>query len=252
MSAPGRRYHRYRHRLPLILTWGKGTGYTVLETEDVSLSGVFVRTAKTVVPMRQLLRLDLHLPPEDDELALHAMAVHAVPLDNGRERNPGLGLQLYGNGREPLARWGRFIAFVRQSSPDDADSTPFARTSDKAPPDRLVRQFDRIAAVLEVRLQTLDDLHVMHTRDVSKGGIFLLTDRPRSVGDELALTIVHPVTAGEFCVACVVRRQVSGREIGMGVELMGMDEYRRQEWWDFVMAGMQGTPGKDFEPPLEE
>lgn len=252
MEASGRRYQRYRYRLPLILTWGKGTGYTVLETEDVSLSGVFVRTAKEVVPMRRLLRLDMHLPPEDEELALHAMAIHAVPLDNDLERNPGLGLQLYGNGREQLSRWGRFITVVRQASPGTTDSTPFARTSEKKPPERLVRQFERIAAVLEVRLQTLDDLHVMHTRDVSKGGMFLLTDRPREVGDELALTIVHPVTADEFSLACVVRRQVSGREIGMAVELLGMDGERRQEWWDFVMAGMQGRPGEDFEPPIED
>jgi len=59
-----------------------------LLTGDVSFRGLFLRTDDPP-PLRQLLQVKLKLPPENDELVAHAMAVFVVPVGAaGQAVNP--------------------------------------------------------------------------------------------------------------------------------------------------------------------
>jgi hypothetical protein len=109
-----------------------------------------------------------------------------------------------------------------------------------------------VAAVLEVRVVTVDELLTIHSRDVSKGGMFVMADRACKVGEQLVLEVVHPETAAVFPLPSVVRREVRERGAGLAVEFLDLDDATRAAFWEFVSAGLQKPPDDDFELLIDE
>lgn len=246
---PGRKYERYRVRMPVAATWAREV--RDLQTEDISLEGLFVRTDAALAE-RRLLKLRTKLLHDGSELTMHAMVAHSLPLDGAVSRVPGIGLQFYGNGRDTLERWGRHIQHVRDTLPGAADRTVFAFNVDRAPPEPIRRRYERVAAVLEVRVVTVDELLTIHSRDVSKGGMFVMADRACKVGEQLVLEVVHPETAAVFPLPSVVRREVRERGAGLAVEFLDLDDAARAAFWEFVSAGLQKPPDDDFDLVIDE
>jgi hypothetical protein len=87
----------------------------------------------------------------------------------------------------------------------------------------------------------MGDLHHLVTQDVSRGGMFLRTGLDVAVGSELRLFVAHPQTGLTFAVDSLVRRRVEGppERAGLGVEFVGLDEKRREEFAAF--AGLDDT-----------
>lgn len=245
-----RRDRRFRYRLPVTLV--RGAQEVALLSDDVSFRGLFLRTDDPP-PLRQLLQLRLRLPPENDELRVHAMAVFTVaPGTEGR--TPGVGVQLYALGDEARQRWERFVRWVAATHPE----SDAARVRPKpSAPDPVHRRFPRVARTLTVRTPSVDDLQVLVTRDVSRGGKFLRTTADLPVGSELRLLVAHPRTGQTFAVDAIVRRRVEGppERAGIGVEFVGLDEKRREELASF--AGLDesvpdagGAPVPEGDPRL--
>jgi Tfp pilus assembly protein PilZ len=86
-----------------------------------------------------------------------------------------------------------------------------------------------------VRPRDLEDLYQLYSRDVSAGGMFLSTPRELEVGSEVRLDVRHPHNGATFHLTAVVRRR-SGEPVGIGVELTGLDDRRRREFYDFIHA----------------
>ena len=111
----------------------------------------------------------------------------------------------------------------------------------------------RLAAwVQALTVVSVDELLTMHSRNVSKGGMFVATDRPRRVGERLVLEVVHPETFDVFHLPSIVRREVHERGHGMAVEFLDCDESARTAFWDFISAGLQKQPDDDFELVIDE
>jgi hypothetical protein len=102
-------------------------------------------------------------------------------------------------------------------------------------PDAIHRQFPRVHRALTVRAQSIGDLHHLVTTDVSRGGMFLRTGLDVAVGSELRLFVAHPQTGLTFAVDTVVRRRVESppERAGLGVEFVGLDDKRREEFAAF-------------------
>ena len=85
--------------------------------------------------------------------------------------------------------------------------------------------------------QSVRDLQPLVTEDVSRGGMFLRTGLEITIGSALRLLVTHPLTGQTFAVDTVVRRRVDHppKRAGLGVELFGLDEKRREEF-----AGLAG------------
>src|SRR5262245_55537870 len=114
MPTYGRREPRYLMEVPIKLIAGRKT--VSLVTEDVSYRGVFLRT-DVPLALRQLVKIELTLPPDHEPFSTTGMLVHAIPRgEDGRA--PGVGLQFYGIGREAQAVWDRFIAYARTLAPE--------------------------------------------------------------------------------------------------------------------------------------
>jgi hypothetical protein len=128
---------------------------SILLTESVSLSGVFVRTDAPPPPMA-LLRLELRLPPDDERLVVHGMVANTV-IPKNEHAAPGVEIVFYANDGAASARWERFTQYLIKSHPQSAE-TPVLLARDAIDP------VERGAFVDDVRAV-----------DVTPNGMFLKT-----------------------------------------------------------------------------
>jgi len=228
----------------LVLRTRLGGRLRELVAENVSFRGLFL-TSAVALPIRQLIRIETSLPPDDTPFATHAMVVHVVPPAEAGAPH-GAGVQFYGMGDERRL-WERYIQHLQRS----AEVMPDLRITGEVPviPEPAVaaariaegsgpqdsRRFHRYPVVLEVRPRDIDELLRMYSRDVSIGGMFLSTPREIEVGSELRLDVRHPQGDGVFQLSAVVRRR-STQPLGLGVEFIGLDDRRRAEFFDFIHA----------------
>jgi hypothetical protein len=224
-----RREPRFRLQIPVQLRLGKQI--IDLVTEDVSFSGMFLRTDQPP-PQRGLVKVDVPVEGDRQPIPLVAMVVHRIEPIPGSRRVPGAGLQLYGVGGEVRDRWARFILSLRQRHQDAASRPVRVEVSNVTPPvEPINRRHERFAAVLAVRSNTLDELVTTYTRDISQGGTFLTTDVPLTAGDDLYVELIHPESGTSFGLQCIVKRKVRD---GVGVEFSDLDDERRELFWRFV------------------
>lgn len=247
-EASGRRDPRYRVRLPVVVTCGKHK--MELFTADISLRGFFLRTDRPIKD-RQFVRTDLLLPPGEDRVSLFGMVAHAVLPNNPHNRIPGSGIQLYGNGAEALVRWEKFIRFVAEKYPSALEQEVVISPTHAETSEEVRRAYQRFELRMEVKVyfDKLDQLVLMYSRDISKGGVFLRTDAQLEVGQVIELRLIHPNSREEFTLHGVVRRNVRDAaaqgQRGIGIEFVELDEHRRTVLWDFVVSGSEAIPVED-------
>jgi hypothetical protein len=228
MGIERRRDRRYPFHVPLVLSDGRRE--IVTQTEDVSFKGIFVRS-DTPLRERHLVRLRLTLPPEGDELEVMGMATRFLPARQGLP--PGAGIQLYGLAQANRERWDRFIRYVVASTQAPAAATA-ALPGGAA--DVARRQYPRYAAALQVHLHTLDDLHLLYTRNVSRGGLFVGTALQLPAGTALRVNVIHPKTGEQFPLEAIVRWRAEAPEPGLGLEFVQLTERRRDEFFEFIRS----------------
>jgi len=231
MSRERRREARYPYRLPITLKVGGGAQETI--SEDISYRGMFAITDEPP-NMRQLISLSIKLPDDVAPLTTHAMTVFVLERGNRLGRTPGVGLQFYAMGGPVKANWEKFIDSVRRKlSPPVPETTP--------------RQFVRYRLKLAVKPRSVDELVTLYTRDVSRGGMFLLTQKPLELGRQLAVDVFHPITDEVFTLACVVRRSSEGPPPGIGVEFHELDAEGRKAFGEFVHSALPELDDDDLE-----
>lgn len=228
----GRRHSRVRVRLQATLVVGRRELAVV--TEDISRGGLRVLT-DSPPPERCLVQFRTILPGDTAPTSFSGVTLRAVRP--GGETPPGVSVQFHGNAPELMARWERFVRTVPGG--EEGARGPVVATARAVPTVPARRGFERVQAVFEVHTPAAADLLPFASRDVSKGGMFLVADVLRAVGETLGLAIVHPTGGGQFELRCVVRRVVRERAlgIGMGVEFLDLDAARRDELWEFLSGG---------------
>ncbi len=218
---------RYRLQIPVTLMLGKQA--LSLTTEDISFSGLFLRTDE-LLPVRGLIRFQVPIEGRGEPLSLTGMVVHVVAPDGGSGRVPGVGVRLYGIGGTVMREWVDFAKALRARYPN-SEQRPVRVAPQPEDVEMVRRREQRFAATLEVRLSTVEELHVVYTRDISRGGMFIATELPLSMGDAVFVELVHPETDQVFGMACVVRRAT--RE-GVGVEFEHLSDGQRQSLAEFI------------------
>jgi len=226
-GAERRRDLRYPSQVPLVLT--RHGLELVARTEDVSFTGIYFRT-DTPLPERQLVRLKLTLPPTAEELIVMGMVTRCVPASAGLP--PGVGIQFYALAPAERRRWGNFIRQVAAGLPVAAAPPPAAAL----PPEPVRRHHPRYAAALQVLLHSVDDLRVLYTRNISKGGLFVATTLPVAEGTSLKVSVVHPKSREQFTFEAVVRRRSTGPEPGIALEFVEVTEADRDDFFEFISS----------------
>lgn len=225
MSNPQRRRDkRYSVQLPLVIRWGNKRIECL--TDDVSYRGLFVRVDDPP-RVRELIQIEAELPPDGAPFASHGMTVWAHRPEQGGDRAPGAGIQFYAMGEE-RPKWEMFINHVRKT----ADLVPDSRTDI----DVVKREHPRFSVRFAVRPRTFDELMTMYSRDVSRGGMFLATQKQLEVDTELQLDIKHPEAEQTFSIEAVVRRVSEGKSPGIGVEFHKLGDRERDAFYEFIHA----------------
>ncbi len=220
-----RREERFPVRVPVTLRIGREI--RKLYTGDVSFRGLFVCTDNPPT-LRQLISIELFLPPHDELFTSHGMSVYV--LDPGQEEGklPGVGVQFYAQAESQRRQWEQFVASIRNDPPE----------LPKDAIDPVKRRHPRIAARFEVHPKDIDELESIYTRDISHGGMFLQTEMELESGKSLSLTIYHPVSQHGFTIEGVIRRCSHENPKGLGIEFTGMDDERRHRFEEFVADGL--------------
>lgn len=227
-----RRHKRYLVTIPAKVSLGRKV--LAGETIDVSFGGLFVGV-EADAPLRQLGRLQLELPPDGRRFDCHVMTVHALGAMAEGGWRPGVGLQLFALDSAAAAVWTSFIRYEQLRAPEAVSRNRPQPGPGAAAPQR--REFNRTPARLELRLDAAPDAPAVYSRDVSAGGMFVKTDLDLPVGAALVIEVVHAGTMEAFPIDAVVRwRNQRPENAGLGVEFVGLDEARRQQFFEFVRS----------------
>jgi len=113
MDDDQRREPRYAFQLPAVLWRGKRA--LDVGTEDVSFRGLFLRV-KAPPAVRQLVEIEMVLPPDDKRVRLHGMVVYVIRATDGDEHAPGIGVELRGLSGVARAAWEGFVRSLQAQS----------------------------------------------------------------------------------------------------------------------------------------
>jgi Tfp pilus assembly protein PilZ len=204
----------------MVLTW------------EVGYRGMFLITDRPP-DERQLIKLEVHLPG-GTRISAPAMVAWRRPSSDVQGRPSGAGVQFYGIGREETAVWQRYVSRLVEEAQLRASQGGRPPTT-ASEPEGGRRRHHRTPATFRISSRSLARLHQIYARDVSRGGMFILTEYLVPVGERIQVDVVHPDTHETFVLDCLVRRAVrDGGRTGLGVEFMGMDDARRDQFQRFI------------------
>ena len=215
-AEKARKHPRYPIRLPAFLI--RGTRATQLYSRDVSFGGLFLHT-NLPPPLRELLRIRIVLPPDQEEVNLLGMAVHRV--EPGGTRSPGIGIQLYGNDPQTSRHWDAFIHYIRQHSgePPEAEAAAWPRAPHAL---RAIQQ-----RAIRVRIPTLEDLWAIADRDLVRARTAIRTELYFDRGTSVTLELVHPESKKSFSIGATVKEQFRlGPTTGLELDLTVDDDLK--------------------------
>src|SRR5262249_21155472 len=206
-------------RIPAILVRGKDEASLV--TEDVSMRGIFLRTEEPP-NLRQLVQIKLRLPPTNEEVCFHGMAVHVVKKEQAKNRVAGVGIQFFTADPVQRARWEKFVRTVGEERAKGNKAPALAST-----PTAINNRRARHDAKIRLWVKSLEHLRQIYTENISKGGLLLATNERMAIGAKLRILIMHPVSKESFDLEGSVRRHVLRDHFkGVAVELSNIDEAR--------------------------
>lgn len=227
-----RRDRRYPTNVPALITQGKRS--IEARIENVCFRGAFLRTSDKPPAARQLVRIELELPPSGALLSTHAMVVRVA--DGDSPGGHGIGVELFGADRQVGAVWDQFVRLAESRPslpPPPPDAEPPAISRDR-------RQHRRFAAALELRVRTSHSIHVAQSVDMSEGGIMVAgDDLAAEVGAQIIVNVVHPESRASFRLDGVVRhRSDKDGKVALGVQFLPLDEVRAQALLEFIMTAL--------------
>jgi len=206
-------------------------------TKNISKGGLFIKT-KNVLKPQTVVEIALKLPDLPAPMIMVGEVVHSLDPDTAAAHgwDPGIGIHFIDFKESAQHQLEEYIA--RKYTVE-----PAARAPDR-------RQDTRVAVRLRVKFPSLDVLQHDYSDDISRGGIFIQTRKPRKIGDRFLITLVHPETGQELELPGEVVRITSedpkapGSVSGMGIKFFDVDETMHKRIEAFL--GLDFPASADF------
>jgi len=206
-------------------------------THNISKGGIFIRTPKPC-GLRDKLEIVLVLPKTEEEIAVLGEVIHVVPEDKASEHMPaGMGLQIL---EFKKADQEKIEAFIKESLKTEADV--LSR-----------REHMRIDTRIRVKFESKEALVEEYIHNISHGGIFIQTLKPKLVGEHISVILIHPNTSQEILLHGEIARVVSADDAkrlniqpGMGIKFKELDPYVKHQIDEFIKAEATRSAGKDL------
>jgi uncharacterized protein (TIGR02266 family) len=226
---------RYPVDLPVTLRWNdRDRRRTAV---DVSEEGLFVESPDHVAA-GELVQLVVGLPGGETIRALctveRVVMAEEASFCGGM---PGMGLRFFLMDSSLRTAWSTYLEQLRTGTvPEPADPDRSEHVKDVPLIQLTRRNNNRRRGRFRVRMKSQKSLEDFYTRNVSKGGMFISTQRPLTPGKTINLFVVHPVTGREYSLEAQVRWCRSGDDPGMGVQILDQSEADEQ-FLKFVNEG---------------
>lgn len=233
-----RKHERYGYKAPALLV--RGRRQTQLMTEDISFSGLFLRTDNPP-PLRELVKIKLVLPSDKLDAELLGMAVHRV--EPGGPRIAGIGILLYGLDPQMRVRWERFVQEVRGGQHGSGPTQDLAWPEPKVPSKgKDYRPELRVQLPHEAAMQTI------HDRDLVRKRTFVRTELYLERGTRAQVIFLHPDSGRPFSVQGRVLQPIRREGMtGLALELDGITPKVIEEFVEFMEDEIHVTIDVDFD-----
>ncbi len=220
-----RRFGRVEARLQVQFVYADG--FFELETEDLSIGGMFIST-QHLLSVGERLRLVLHLP--GSKPAIKVVAEVARVVEETKKGQPsGIGVKFIDLSKDDKKVIQDFLALQvsRRQEPGEASER---------------RTHARLGRRIKLRFHSDRSAGISFSKDISSGGVFIQTlDEPPSMMSPIQVTVVHPVTLQTIelsgKVVRVVKPDPSRPELvaGVGVAFEPLSYEQRKELDDFLV-----------------
>jgi type IV pilus assembly protein PilZ len=204
-------------------------------TQNISKGGLFIKTQKPC-GLEEMVEVVLLLPGSGQEVSCLGEVAHVITAAEADDENPaGMGLRL----KELTEKDRQTIEqFIDQEIRTSGDQGLEGR-----------RQHTRYEARIRVRFGSQEALLEEWVHNISHGGIFIQTDKPKPLHDRMLIVLTHPDSREEMIVHGEVVRLVApaeaeatGQKVGMGVRFQEMDEYTRNQLENFINSKHVSLP----------
>jgi hypothetical protein len=189
-----------------------------LLTSEISFAGAFVRT-NSAPPPNSLVRLLFTLPPDAAVLDISAHVTEVIAPVSAIDHYPGFTARFVALNGPIKKRWETLIQSVR-----DVVSP---RTLTFARPSYVLRiQRNEPTTALQLRPSSIAELATLIHDQIPAGTFFVPSDTPVTLGTNVTVQIVHPITDATIELpGSVVRRGSSAP--GALVRLVPLDDETR-------------------------
>ncbi len=231
-----RRFARVDARLQVKFLFADG--FFELETEDISLDGMFIATDH-LLPVGERIRLVLHIPGKRP--AIRGLAEVIRVADEPADASPaGLGVRFVDLEEDDLATIRDYLGqrMVGVSDPD-----AYAEGLER-------RKQARMGRRIKLRFQSVNAFGMSYSKDISSGGVFIQThENPPPLESEIEVTLVHPVTLRALVLPGTVVRVVEAdpkcpsQVPGAGVAFGALSAEMLRELQNFLMYYVQQEHG---------
>jgi len=206
-------------------------------TNNISKGGLFIRTSKPC-SLRDKVEIVLVLPESQEEVNALGEVIHVVSPESASEHMPaGMGLQLLELKKEDQDRIEKFISDTLK-----AESDVISR-----------RKHVRVETRIRVKFESKEALVEEYIHNISHGGIFIQTGKPKPAGDKISIILIHPDTEQEILLRGEVVRVITEEEArmnnvqpGMGIRFYELDPYVKSQIDEFIKAEATRNAGKNL------
>lgn len=203
-------------------------------THNISKGGLFIKTHKPC-ELRDLVEVVLLLPGSGKEISSLGEVAHVILPSEASDENPaGMGLQLKELEEADRQTIEQFIEEEIQNSGESLEGR---------------RRHTRYETRIRVRFGNKEALMEEFTHNISHGGIFIQTERPKPLHERMLIVLTHPDNQEEMILHGEVVRLVgpaeaeaTGQKAGMGVRFLEMDEYTRKQLETFINSKHVSLP----------
>lgn len=206
-------------------------------THNISKGGLFIRTTKPC-NLRDKLEVVLVLPESEEEIVALGEVIHIVPVEEATDKTPaGMGLQLI---ELKLDDQKKIEEYINKRLRTDGGVDYRGR-----------REHQRFETRIKVRFESREALLDEYVHNISHGGIFIATSKPKQLNEVLSLVLIHPETGQEMMLEGEVVRVVSeeeakrtGQKQGMGIRFLNIDHFVRKQLEEFIASESERQKGK--------
>lgn len=243
MGAEKRRHDRFYADLPVEVR--AGSRRIESHTVDVSYGGLFL-CSEDPPPLRQLVTLKIMTLERPGGLEVMAMPVF---IDRrGTAGCPGFGVKLFGLDPDTRKSWETTVARIRTQPdtrvvphrPDGAGAPPPEVATPSPEPDEAYREptWMQVLPEFVVRLRTADDLRSFRFKDLSRGRVYVRTDRVLEEGSHVEVRVIHPIHDAVFVIGGIMDKVVRRPDFkGVRIRLEELEHVRRDEFELFAQTG---------------